>query len=143
MVMRNLIKIIENAQPHMIEVSDDSYSLEGYVTETGEEQIDNWLSYRHHIDDPTIVEMIRERFSKIAFLNHISVEEDARGKGMGNQLLSEFLTDAYDFGAEAVFLVADTAENQQHGFDLLTWYEDWGFSVIHETGGGPLMMKAL
>lgn len=138
--MRQWINLFENQQPHMIEVSDDQYSMEGYVTDTGSEQIDNWLSYRHHINDKNLVEMIRTRFKKIAFLNNINVEEDARGEGHGNYLMESFIEEATDHNAEAIILLADIAEDQQEGFDLVKWYEGWGFKIIHQSSGGPLMM---
>jgi ribosomal protein S18 acetylase RimI-like enzyme len=122
--MREFIKIVEGlTQPHMIEVSEESYSIDGYVTDTGAEQVDNWLNYRHHIDDSQLVEMLQTNFTKIAFLNNINVEEDARGQGFGNEMMESFLDEASDYGAEAVLLIADTAEDQAEGFDLVHWYE--------------------
>ena len=138
--MREWINLVESQRPHMIEVSDEHYSVEGYVTDTDAEQVDNWLSYRHHINDPALVEMIQSRFKKIAFLNNINVEEEARGEGHGNFLMESFINEAVDYGAEAIFLIADMAEDQQEGFDLIKWYEGWGFEIIHQSSGGPLMM---
>ncbi len=142
-VEKQPVKIDENTQPrlHMIEVSDDDYDMEGYVCDTGEEQVDNWLSYRHHINDPKLLDMIQTRFKRVAFLNNLNVAEHARGNGHGNYLLEDFLSEATDQGAEACLLIADINETQNEGFDLVKWYEGYGFKIIHPgTGSGPLMM---
>ena len=84
--MREFMKLFEGESLHMIEVSDDDYDMEGYVCDTDAEQVDNWLSYRHHINDPAIVDMLQYRFKRIAFLNNLNVAEHARGNGHGNSL---------------------------------------------------------
>ena len=139
--MREFMKLFEGESLHMIEVSDDDYDMDGYVCDTDAEQVDNWLSYRHHINDPAIVDMLQSRFRRIAFLNNLNVAEHARGNGHGNSLLGDFLSEAADHGAEACLLIADINESQSEGFDLVKWYESYGFKTIHPgTGSGPLMM---
>jgi ribosomal protein S18 acetylase RimI-like enzyme len=71
-------------------------------------------------------------------LKNINVEE--RGRGFGNRLMSEFLDKASEHGAETVLLVADKSEEQAEGFDLVRWYEGFGFRILKQTAVGPLMI---
>lgn len=118
-------------------------SASGYAVDTDQEQLPNWLSVRHHIDDPNLLSDLRSRFGRIAFLNNINVAEGFRGKGVGSGLLDRFIDEACDDGAEAILLLADAGETQREGFSLVAWYESRDFIVLTHTPGGPLMLLDL
>ena len=71
-------------------------------------------------------------------LRNLYVDEDYRDQGHGNELLEEFMIEAAESGAEAVLLIADDAES--NSFNLIEWYEGYGFEIITKTGSGPLMI---
>lgn len=125
-----------------ININNDGHTAEGYVVSTTAEQIDHWLEYRHSIFDDITKNDIR-RYSTIAFLNNINVDESERGQGYGNALFGQFSGAANDAGAQAIFLIADIHEDQCSGFDLIAWYESFGFTTIINTSGGPLMLLEL
>ena len=139
--MREWMNLVEGERrPHHIEVNTDEYSVHGSVMDATPENVSDWLGYNHGIRDPKAIELICQQ-GRVVFLDNITVEEDSRGQGLGNQLLTDFLEEAVDQGAMACVLVADTLEDQTEGFDLQRWYERWGFKVIaHEPNGNPLMM---
>jgi ribosomal protein S18 acetylase RimI-like enzyme len=143
--MRQWIKLVESVNYFReIDYSINEGSVEGYVVDSGEEQLDNWLSYRHHINEPELVEQLKETYSRIAFLNNINVEEEYQGQGFGAHLLETFISESDAYGAEAILLIADTEESQRNDFYLVKWYESWGFKVLHATShGGPLMISDL
>lgn len=140
--MRHFITIVENTAgrpPHRIEAASEDYSMEGSVMDATEENVSQWLDYRHHIHDPEIVQMICS-YGRVAFLDDIEVYPHARGEGHGNSLMESFLDEAVEHGARACVLAADTSQDQEEGFDLQRWYEGWGFRVIAQASNGPLMM---
>ena len=122
-----------------INIQHDAGSAEGYCVNGNAEQIPNWLQGRHGIYDAIILEKLH-RFSKLAFLNNLNVEESLRGNGIGSSLLDDFLSEAFDKGANAIVLLADEGESQVDGFDLVAWYEGRGFVAVYETPSGPLMI---
>lgn len=124
---------------HVVEISSEGGDVGGYVTSGSAEQVQNWLQNRHGIYDQNILTRLRS-ISILAFLNNINVEEDMRGQGVGNELLDEFLSRATFHHAAAIILIADTAESQTEGFDLIKWYEGRGFEIILDTDIGPLMI---
>lgn len=129
-------------KPVVVNVEQDEGSVEGYVVNSVAEQIVNWLA-KHGIYDEAKVAYIRATYPRIAMLDNINVEEDYRGKGVGNQLLESFISNVEIEEANAILLVADTAETQQEGFDLVRWYKHNGFDELMHTGAGPLMLKEL
>ena len=116
--------------------SSDNGSLEGYVVDTSQEQIENYLSsqgvQQRRIDD------LRNEFSRIGIIKNMWVDEDARGQGIGNDLMSMAIDDAYDNGAEAIILIADMGE--QNEIDLVKWYESFDFQIIDKAGTDYLMI---
>ncbi|RYF05831.1 MAG: N-acetyltransferase, partial [Oxalobacteraceae bacterium] len=115
----------------------------GYIVATAAEQLDNWLSVRHRVALPEFAVEMRSRFTTIAFLNNINVDEDARGQGLGNQMMSAFIDRAAEHGAEAIILAADLSEEQSAGFDLVQWYRGWGFEIIPSSSSDPLMIMEM
>lgn len=74
-------------------------------------------------------------------IENVNVEEDARGQGVGNQLMDRFFEEAWN--AEAILLIADSGEEQLSGFELVRWYEGYDFEVIGMSGDGPVMVRMM
>ena len=124
-----------------IEFDFDDGSVQGYVVETSAEQVTNWLE-KHGTNDSKVELKIKE-FDKVAFLNNINVDEEARGQGIGQDLLESFESEAKASGADIVVLISDVNESQVIGFDLTLWYKKNGFEILSNTTSGPLMIKRI
>lgn len=113
-------------------------SLDGYVVDTNTEQLENYL-YSFSMKSGVISD-IREKYDRIAIIKNLHVDDDHRGIGLGNKLLSDAIDEAYDNGAEAIIIIADMEESNK--FDIQRWYESFGFEKITNTDSGPLMILA-
>lgn len=122
------MKLYEINSLKPIEIEIDGSTAEGYAVNSSAEQLDNWLSRNGY--DPSLANKIRQQFKTIAFLNNIYVDEDSRGQGIGNDLLTQFVDAARDENVDAIFLCADTGDQQLPGFDLVVWYESFGFEKV-------------
>ena len=123
-----------------IYIENDNGSCEGYVTETSSEQPKNWLENRHKFFGSNMLSDFKNH-ERIAFLNNINVNADMRGKGHGVQLIDDFLTEAANSGAEAVYLYADLDEEQENNLSLEHWYLNQGFEPMTYHGKNPIMKK--
>lgn len=126
-------------RPHYIQLGNHEASAEGYVVAGAAEQVRNWLEQRHFIFDAGISAKLGA-FSALAFLNNINVDESLRGEGYGTHLLTTFINLAASHRARAIVLLADTAESQAPGFDLVEWYQSRDFETVLQTESGPLMI---
>jgi N-acetylglutamate synthase-like GNAT family acetyltransferase len=140
--MRKWIDLV-GSDFNLIAYSDERGAVEGYSVSSNDERVINWFEHRHKIFDSSVVEMLRTRFSDIAFLNNIAVWDDYRGEGYGADMLQWFEASASDKGAQAVVLLADTGEEQAEGFDLVEWYIKEGYERIPCSSSMPLMLKTL
>ena len=138
--IRKWINLFESSIKE-VNVDEDYGSIEGYVVSTTEEQLENWLKYRHNIENNDILENIRSEYSIIAMINNLNVNEDYRNQGYGNNLLGEFIDKCSDLNAEAIILISDT--NEENSFDLTQWYERNGFNILLHSSSGPLMILDL
>lgn len=118
----------------------DGGVIYGYITNpTNEVQLGNYLA-KHGVVE--VIPFIKERFETIAILTNMSVEEEYRGDGLGTELLEGFIDDAVEKQAEAIILVADTGENNE--FNLVEWYEEYGFEIIHgHEESFPVMLRKM
>lgn len=113
---------------------------EGYIVNTEKEQLLNWMHVRHKgVGDvqrkEEIINIIQNKCQNIAFLNSLSVHEDCRGQGKGNEILEEFIDSAYESNADTVLLFPDIYE--KNNFDLIKWFSSYGFEMAigdEETG---------
>ena len=122
-----------------ISAETENGSAEGYVTDSSTEPaLKNWLEK----EGCNIEELKRYIQSPIvAILKNMYVEDDARGKGEGNLLMEHILEAASSAGAGSVILLADTLDLQnESGFNLVYWYEGWGFEKVYQTSSGPIMI---
>jgi ribosomal protein S18 acetylase RimI-like enzyme len=117
----------------------DNGSLEGYVVFTDKPNISNYLSgqgvpYK-------LINQIIKKYKVVGLIRNIYVDDDSRGQGIGNDLVSNAIDNAADAGAEAIILVSDVSEENK--FDLTKWYESFGFEVVGSAGGDPIMLLDL
>lgn len=110
--------------------------LYGYVTDTDSERLSNFLF--DYIEDIKIVSNIRKKYNRIGIIKNFHVDDNYRGKGLGNKLLSKAIEEAYNNDAESIILIADMDESNK--FDIQEWYEKYGFKKITNTRAGPLMI---
>jgi GNAT superfamily N-acetyltransferase len=122
-------EFINRSVPIVVEM--DGNTAEGVVS------ILNWL---YSIKKPTNILNRIPVALPIAILKNMFVEEEQRGKGIGNYLLNEFISKATSLNAKCILLESDTGEEQEKGFDLTKWYENKGFTKI-TNGNYPLMYK--
>jgi ribosomal protein S18 acetylase RimI-like enzyme len=112
-------------------------SAEGYRASTASSSLPNFLE-SECIHDEELVQELRNRHQTYAVLKNINVSNPRRrGKGYGSSLLEEFMSEAGDV---PILLIADKYETQKKGFDLVKWYEGFGFKVLRQTPSGPLMI---
>jgi ribosomal protein S18 acetylase RimI-like enzyme len=76
----------------------------------------------------------------VAILKNVNVEPEFRGEGIGSSLMDQFFVEADIGDAVSFVLIADTSEQQDGGFDLVRWYEGYGFEVVGRSGGDPVMV---
>jgi ribosomal protein S18 acetylase RimI-like enzyme len=114
-------------------------SLEGYVMSTDKPNISNYLQSQGAT--PELIKNITTRYKTLALIRNMYVDDDYRGQGIGNDLVSNAIDDAVNNGADAIILVSDTDEDNP--FDLTKWYEGFGFEVVGTAGNNPVMILDL
>lgn len=114
-------------------------SLEGYVMSTDKPNISNYLQSQGAT--PELINNITRRYTTLALIRNMYVDDDYRGQGIGNDLVSNAIDDAVNNGADAIILVSDTDEDNP--FDLTKWYEGFGFEVVGTAGNNPVMILDL
>jgi ribosomal protein S18 acetylase RimI-like enzyme len=114
-------------------------SLEGYVMSTDKPNINNYLQSQGAT--PELINNITKRYKTLALIRNMYVDDDYRGQGIGNDLVSNAIDDAASNGADAIILVSDTDEDNP--FDLTKWYEGFGFEVVGTAGNNPIMILDL
>jgi ribosomal protein S18 acetylase RimI-like enzyme len=114
-------------------------SLEGYVMPTDKPNINNYLQSQGAT--PELINNITNRYKTLALIRNMYVDDDYRGQGIGNDLVSNAIDDAANNGADAILLVSDTDEDNP--FDLTKWYAGFGFEVVGTAGNNPVMILDL
>lgn len=121
---------------HINQYHEDGGSLEGYIVDTDQPQIENYLTGQGASTE--LIDAIKHRYHRIAIIRNMWVDEEMRGGGIGTDLLGQAIGDAFAFGAEAILLVADMAESNYMPLDK--WYEKFGFVKIGSASGDPVML---
>ena len=114
-------------------------SLEGYVVSTDKPNISNYLQSQGAT--PGLINSIMQRYKTLGLIRNMYVDDDYRGQGIGNDLVSNAIDDAAGDGADAIILVSDTDED--NSFNLTKWYEGFGFEIIGVAGNNPIMILDL
>lgn len=128
--------ITEAELSHISQYHEDGGSLEGYVVDTDQPQLENYLTSQGAA--PELIKALRDRYNRIAIIRNMWVDEELRGGGIGTDLVGQAIGDAFSSGAEAIILVADMAESNLMPLDK--WYESFGFKTIGTAGGDPVMV---
>lgn len=134
--LKQLAGLVINEGLTSITQQSDEGSLEGYVVDTTQEQLRNYL--RSQSVDERRIALLQKDIDRIGIIKNLWVDEDHRNQGIGNDLMSMAIDDAQHAGAEAIILVADLGE--QNEFDIIKWYEDFGFQIIDKAGSNYLMI---
>lgn len=112
----------------LIEDETGSGTAEGYVCHFKDE---NWRNYLESILLEEDVKKIEKMFAennaqKIAVFKNMYVDEESRGDGIGTELVECFLEEANE--ADFIILEADIQESNL--FNLVNWYQSYGFKKI-------------
>ena len=89
-------------KPVSISQAVDGGSLEGYVVDSDQPQLNNYLSSQGASTD--VISSIQQRFKRIAIIRNMYVDEDRRGQGIGNDLVGNAIDSADRAGARAIVL---------------------------------------
>ena len=119
-----------------INQSNEGGSLEGYVVPTDKPQLTNYLTSQGASHQ--LIQQLSQQFSIIGIIRNMYIDDDMRGQGYGSDLMDNAIDDAFNNGAEAIVLVADTHEENE--IDLVKWYENYGFVVVGDASGDPVML---
>ena len=105
-------------------------SIEGYVC--GGQDV-NWKNFIEGENLPgTFIEIIEaENLERIGVIKTLYVDEDARNQGIGTELMDDAMSLYDQHGADIVILFAGTRE--ENNFDLVEWYETYGFESIDDS----------
>ena len=122
-----------------IHQSNKGGNLEGYVVDSDKPQLTNYLSSQGA--DNNLINQLKQKYKTIAIIRNMYVDEDQRGQGYGNQLVSDAIDDAVGNLADAIVCVADTSED--NNINLVQWYKNFGFEVIGKAGSDPVMVLEL
>lgn len=120
-----------------IDLSYDYGSLFGYIVNSKEENLENWMEDREF--SQASLTKIRSQYQRVAIIKSLFIEEGERGNGCGTELMEQAINQAQNEGADAILLEADTAEKNK--FDLVKWYEDvFNFTMVEKRESFPLMI---
>ena len=102
---------------------------------TNEKQFVDWINNEL---GPDANKYFEDNFEIITILQSMRINPDFRGKGYGKQLIEQFLNKI----KTPILLVADIYEEQNKGFDLVRFYEKYGFEKIDDANSGVLMIRS-
>lgn len=102
-------------------------------------QLHQWLEEQGA--DPSILDNINdEDLLPVAVLEGINVDEEYRGQGYGNEGMDLFFDQANIYDTNSRLLIADLTNSNV--FNLIKWYENYGFQEIGRThAGDPVMLE--
>lgn len=117
---------------------EDKGSIYGYVVDTEADNLSNWLEDRNFSKGS--LQTIRSKYSRVAILLSIQVDEGFRNQGIGSELLNHFIYDAFNiYGADVIILEADTEES--NNISIVDWYEGHSFDILERNRNYyPLML---
>lgn len=101
----------------------DGYMLAYTINPSKENNLSNFL--RDEGIPEAFINQIERINDDILVIKNIYVDEEYRGNGYGNEILEELLS--HSLSGKAI-LIADKDETQQEGFNLITFYNSYGFT---------------
>lgn len=129
------------AEMTLVGIYLDGGSIEGHVSTHGNtKNLFNYLQEQVGSADMTALEILMAldgAKEPVAVVKFLSVEENSRGKGLGNQLMQDFFERS---NASSMVLLCDAHQEQADGFLLERFYEGFDFERVIETPSGPLMI---
>ena len=97
------MKIAEiNTKNASLNLTVDGGSIEGYVVNSNQPQLTNYLESQGAT--PNIISAIKNQYNRVGIIKNIYVDEDSRGQGIGNKLVSSAIDVASSNSAEAIVL---------------------------------------
>jgi GNAT superfamily N-acetyltransferase len=131
-------KVFENWKKYLseesreIEYNIDDATIFG-VVHTSPQRLRNWAE-----KEGVSEELIQSLEMPVAILKNIFVPVEQRGEGVGSQLMDYFIEEADK--ARTIILIADSDQSQAEGFNLVKWYESYGFEVVGEDSARNAVM---
>lgn len=116
--------------------SNSGGSLEGYITDTTQPQLENYLSGQGA--DNNLIKTLKNKYNKVGIIRNMYIDPDQRNQGHGGDLLGGAIDDAFSLGADAIVLVADRCED--NAIDLAQWYTEYGFEAVGNAHGNIIMV---
>lgn len=96
-----------------------------------------------HMDEELInrfLMYIEDRVEHPGFLANIRISSNARGQGLGGNLMDAF-QQSFAKQTDMDFLIANLDNPQEEGFSLLSFYRKYGFEPVIEDEGMVLMVN--
>lgn len=131
-IIREEVEKVMNPPSEVIDIDTDYGNIFG-VVHHDRKFLDNWMSKERVNAD---IDISDEELLPIGILKNINVNEEHRGHGHGVELFERFLTECSH--CSYIILIADTSEENK--FDIIDWYKSYGFEVIGDAGGMPVMI---
>lgn len=133
----NAVLLKEGLQSKVIDISseNDEGSLSA-VVHYDINRIKNWALMEKLDDD--LQQTLSELPTPVSILKNIWIEPEARGKGIGRELMDKYFEEA-DM-ANSFVLIADELQTQTEGFNLVKWYGGYDFEVVGHSGSDPVMV---
>lgn len=100
----------------------EGYMLAYTINPSKENNLSNFL--RDEGIPEAFINQIERINDEILVIKNIYVDEEYRGNGYGNEILEELLSHSL---SGKVILIADMDETQQEGFNLIAFYNSYGF----------------
>lgn len=101
------------------------------------EELKGYLNARANPARIDLVDSLCRDHTQITILRTLQVTAAKRGKGIGAELLKQFIEQS---STGVVVLICDLNEPQQSGFKLESFYSKYGFKSIFDGSDGPIML---
>lgn len=120
----------------------------GFLSKINE---DFWIDYLKKFDSSCSKEIIlrniyslsknKKKIENISFLTDLLVSENLRNKGYGNDMVFEFIEESIKLNADIILLIPKS--KHKNNFDLVNWYESYGFEKIKINNETEIMILFL
>lgn len=114
----------------------------GYLVSTKKENLSIFLkkeiNNKYHSD--AVYDILKDNIENIFVLKNLNIDDEFQGMGYGKMVLEEILDYAYNNGADACILLADSEAGQRESFVLTRFYEENDFEKIYGEDKYPIML---
>lgn len=115
-------------------LAECEYSMEALI-----DQVDMTIDFNDYFLEK-FFEKLSDKYSRIGCLVKIEVDEESKGKGLGNKLMNCFERDISS-KTEIDILFARVKNKQKKGFNLKKFYEKRGFEAVKFSEENLLMVN--